>query len=146
MWGGLLSREIHKTVEAETVGCVEGNMCGAVMRGTDALPWSKTPSRTEGTGRNLGDLVPDRAMNVSLRPAAERRGAVNVDERAREVGQVRSTEEVREQGRPVAAAAEGMEGRRLVKGRAARGAAPQALDWSTVRKLEPLARPCAGHV
>jgi hypothetical protein len=55
-----LSRERHKPAEAETVGEVEGNMCGAVMRGADALPWSKTPSRMKGSRRNLGDLTFDR--------------------------------------------------------------------------------------
>jgi len=56
-----LSRESHKTAEAEPVSNVEGNMCGAVMRGADALPWSKTPSRSKGSRRNLGDLVTGRA-------------------------------------------------------------------------------------
>ena len=57
-WGRTLSRERHKIAEAETVDSVEGNMCGAVMRGADALPWSKTPSRSKGSRRNLGDLTP----------------------------------------------------------------------------------------
>src|SRR6266571_1967610 len=56
-WGGLLSRERHKIVEAEAVDSAEGNMCGPVMRGTDAPPWSKTPSRPKGTHRNLGGLA-----------------------------------------------------------------------------------------
>lgn len=55
--GELLSRESQKIAEAETVSNVEGNMCGAVMRGADALPWSKTSSRTKGSRRNLGDLT-----------------------------------------------------------------------------------------
>jgi hypothetical protein len=58
-WGGLLSRAIHKTAEAEIFEDVEGNMGGAVMRGADALPWSKTPSRTKGLRRNLGHYVLD---------------------------------------------------------------------------------------
>ena len=57
VWGVLLSRESHNTAEAEPVSNVEGNMCGAVMRGADALPWSKTSSRTKGMGRTLGDLI-----------------------------------------------------------------------------------------
>jgi len=60
VWGGLLSRESHKIAEAETVSNVEGKMCGPAMRGADALPWSKTPSRTKGSRRNLGDLTFDR--------------------------------------------------------------------------------------
>jgi hypothetical protein len=35
---------------------VEGNMSGATMRGTGALPRSETPSRPKGTRWNLGDL------------------------------------------------------------------------------------------
>jgi hypothetical protein len=52
-----LSRERHNLAEAEAVDRAEGNMCGAVLRGADALPWSKTPSRTNGSRRNLGDLI-----------------------------------------------------------------------------------------
>ena len=55
VWGVLLSHEIHNFAEAETVSNVEGNMCGTAMRGADALPRSKTPSRTKGSRRNLGD-------------------------------------------------------------------------------------------
>jgi len=39
------------------VGNVEGEMSGPVLRGAVALPWSKTTSRTNGSRRNLGDLV-----------------------------------------------------------------------------------------
>jgi hypothetical protein len=66
VWGGILSLEKSKITEAETVSRVEGNMCGAAMRGADAPSWSKTPSRTKGTGRNLRDLVSDRtALGLS---------------------------------------------------------------------------------
>jgi len=57
VWGELLSRERHKLAEAEAVDSAEGNMCGARMRGTDALPWSETSSRPKGTRRNLGGLI-----------------------------------------------------------------------------------------
>jgi hypothetical protein len=60
VWGGLLSHEIHKLAEAETVHNVEGDMCGADMRGADALPGSKTPSRTKGSRRKLRDLMAGR--------------------------------------------------------------------------------------
>jgi hypothetical protein len=60
-WGGTLSRESSEITEAEAVPSAEGNMCGAAMQGVDTPSWSKTPSRTKGTGRNLGDLVSDRA-------------------------------------------------------------------------------------
>ena len=58
-WGGLLSRESQKVAGAETLSNVEGKMCGAVMRGTVALPRSKTPLRTKGSRRNLGDPMSD---------------------------------------------------------------------------------------
>ena len=61
VWGEILSLEKFNVTEAEAVSIVEGNMCGAAMRGADAPSWSKTPSRTKGTGRNLRDLVSDRA-------------------------------------------------------------------------------------
>ena len=57
-WSGLLSRERYKSAGAETVENVEGNMLRTVMRGATALPWSKTPLRSKGTRRNLGDLMP----------------------------------------------------------------------------------------
>ena len=64
LWGVLLSRESSKVAEAEAVSNVEGNMCGPVMRGADALPWSKITSRTKGSRRNLGDLTFDRWHNA----------------------------------------------------------------------------------
>ena len=63
-WGGLLSREIHNVADAETVRNVEGDMCGAAMRGADGLPWSKIPSRTKGPRRNLGYLASDRGRET----------------------------------------------------------------------------------
>jgi len=71
VWGGLLSRETDNLTEAETLYPVEGNMCGTVMRGADARTWSKTPSRTKGTRRNLGDLVSDRTRIVWSGPRRE---------------------------------------------------------------------------
>ena len=65
VWGGLLSREIHNIAEVEAVRNVEGEMCGAGMRGADALPWSKTPSRTKGTRRNLGYLASGRGQEIT---------------------------------------------------------------------------------
>ena len=59
-----MSRERYKVAGAEAVDTAEGNMCGAAMRGADALPWSKTPSRTKGRRRNLGDLMGGRATLV----------------------------------------------------------------------------------
>jgi hypothetical protein len=61
LWGALLSSEIPKLAEAETVSNVEGNMCGTAMRGADALPESTTASRRKGSRWNLGDLAHGRA-------------------------------------------------------------------------------------
>jgi len=97
-----LSRETHKTAEAETVRWAEGNMCGAVLRGADALPWSKIPSRTKGSRRKLGGLMSDQGRPETRSwPASGRRGAVADDARAREVGQMRSTDEACEQSRAI---------------------------------------------
>ena len=63
--GGLLSREGYYAAEAEAVDRAEGNMCGPVMRGSIAQPWSKTPSRTKGRRRNLGDLAFGRAVSIA---------------------------------------------------------------------------------
>jgi hypothetical protein len=65
VWGGLLSRERYYAAEAEAVHRAEGNMCGTAMRGSIAQPWSKTPSRTKGTSRNLGDLAFGRAASIA---------------------------------------------------------------------------------
>jgi hypothetical protein len=61
VWGVGMSHEIPEFAGAEAVMTAEGNMCGADTRGTVALPGSKATSRTNGTRRNLGDLVSDRA-------------------------------------------------------------------------------------
>jgi hypothetical protein len=55
VWGVGLSHESDNNAGAETVGTVEGNMCGTAMRGADALPGSKTTSRPNRSRRNLGD-------------------------------------------------------------------------------------------
>ena len=65
VWGRLLSRERYYAAEAEAVDIVEGNMCGPVMRGSIAQPWSKTLSRTKGRRRNLGDLAFGRAASIA---------------------------------------------------------------------------------
>jgi hypothetical protein len=67
MQGELLSRERYNLAEAEAVNRAEGNMCGAVMRGADALPWSKTSSRTKGLRRNLGELASGRGVHAGPR-------------------------------------------------------------------------------
>jgi hypothetical protein len=69
-----LSRERIKLAEAEAVDIAEGNMSDAAMRGIVALPWSKTPSRTYGSHRNVGELAAGRmalAMPVRAGKAFE---------------------------------------------------------------------------
>ena len=77
---------------------VEGNMCGAVMRGAVALPGSKATSRTKGSHRNLGDLVwPAVATAIPGRGRKARsRRCLGTGE---ELDGPRSTGEAPEQGR-----------------------------------------------
>src|SRR6516165_10723844 len=55
-WGVRLSHERSYIAGAESVYSLEGDMCGTVMRGADALPGSKNTSRAKGSRRNLGGL------------------------------------------------------------------------------------------
>ena len=66
-----MSHEIPEFAGAEAVTMAEGNMCGADMRGTVALPGSKATSRTKGTRRNLGDPTFDRGRRSHLGPHRE---------------------------------------------------------------------------
>src|SRR6201984_1641892 len=50
---------------------LEGNMCGTVMRGADALPGSKATSRAKGSHRKLGDLGSDRNGAAGAGPNRE---------------------------------------------------------------------------
>ena len=61
---GISSRKGYYAAEAEAVDRAEGNMCGPVMRGSIAQPWSKTLSRIKGRRRNLGDLAFGRAASI----------------------------------------------------------------------------------
>jgi hypothetical protein len=63
-WGVGLSPERSDIAGAESFHSLEGNMCGTVMRGADALPGSKATSRAKGSHRNLGDLVSGRRRRV----------------------------------------------------------------------------------
>ena len=55
-WGVGLSHERSDIAGAEGFHSLEGNMCGTVRRGADALPGSKATSRAKGSHRNLGGL------------------------------------------------------------------------------------------
>ena len=61
-----LSHERSDIAGAESFYSPEGNMCGTVMRGADALPGSKATSRAKGSYRNLGDLVSGRRCCVAF--------------------------------------------------------------------------------
>src|SRR4051812_31029449 len=77
---------------AEAVQSAEGNMNGAVMRGTVALPGSETSSRTKGSRRNLGDLLsPEAAQAVSGRGGKLSRA--KPPRKAGGVGRLHSTDE-----------------------------------------------------
>ena len=65
-WGVGLSRERSDIAGAEGFHSPEGNMCGTVTRGADALPGSKATSRAKGSYRNLGGLVSDRWRRVAV--------------------------------------------------------------------------------
>ena len=70
-WGVGLSHERSDIAGAESFYSLEGNMCGTAMRGADALPGSKATSRSKGTRRNLGDLLPGRVASSRTGPYRE---------------------------------------------------------------------------
>ena len=49
----------------------EGNTSGAAMRGAAALPGSKATSYTQGSRRNLGDLMPPETAKRGRGPRQE---------------------------------------------------------------------------
>src|SRR5438045_8950960 len=61
-WGVGLIEERADSAVGEGFHSLEGNMCGTVMRGADALPGSKATSRAKGSHRNLGGLGSGRQM------------------------------------------------------------------------------------
>jgi hypothetical protein len=64
-WGVGLSHERSDIAGAESLYSLEGNMCGTVMQGADALPGSKATSRAKGSYRNLGYLASGRQLFAS---------------------------------------------------------------------------------
>jgi hypothetical protein len=67
---GIEPRKID-IARAESFHSLEGNMCGTVMRGADALPGSKATSRAKGSHRKLGDLGFDRNVSAVVGPHRE---------------------------------------------------------------------------
>ena len=59
-----MSHERSDIAGAEGFHSLEGNMCGTVLRGADALPGSKATSRAKGSHRKLGDLMSGRRSRV----------------------------------------------------------------------------------
>ena len=87
-----MSHEMSCNAGAEAVQSAEGNMSGAAMRGTAALPRSETSSRTKGSRRNLGDLLsPAAAQAVSGRGGKLSRA--KPPRKAGGVGRLSSTDE-----------------------------------------------------
>ena len=87
-----MSHEMSCNAGAEAVQSAEGNMSGAAMRGTAALPGSETSSRTKGSRRNLGDLLsPAAALAVPGRSGKLSRA--KPPRKAGGVGRLRTTEE-----------------------------------------------------
>ena len=83
MSGGL-SHERKNFAEAETLGTVEGNMCGITMRDAVAPPRSKVPSRPKGARRNLRGLMSRHRLQTAMKPPnkAGRPAAEAVERRA----------------------------------------------------------------
>ena len=122
VWGVGLSHENLEVAGAEAVAIAEGNMCGAVMRGTVALPGSEATSRTKGSRRNLGDLrLPAAAKAVPGRfGKARSRSRIGRSEESDGCivpAKPRTTPADR-------SGAESVEGRRPVEGRARANACP----------------------
>jgi hypothetical protein len=65
VWAGLLSRERYYAAEAKAVDIAEGNMCGSATREVCRSAVVEDPSRTKGTGRNLGELAFGRAARIA---------------------------------------------------------------------------------
>ena len=121
-WSGLLSRERYKFAGAETVENVEGNMLRTVMRGATALPWSKTPLRSKGTRRTLGDLMPPAVATAIPGRFGKARSRSRIGRYEESDGRIvpmkpRTTPADRR-------GAESVEGRRSVEGRARTNACP----------------------
>jgi len=87
-----LSHEMSFNAGAEAFQTVEGNMSGAAMRGTAALPGSETSSRTKGSRRNLGDLLLPEVATAALGRGGKLSRA-KLPRKARGVGRLHSTDE-----------------------------------------------------
>src|SRR5215813_11930827 len=75
-WGVGLSHERSDIAGAEGFHSLEGNMCGTVRRGADALPGSKATSRAKGSHRNLGGLGSGHRCRVGAEARRGRNGGL----------------------------------------------------------------------
>ena len=116
------------------MGNVEGNMSGPVMRGAVALPWSKTPSRTNGSRRNLGDLVCPQSLGD---PGPRQEG--RMDEAAGEQceGSDGLVVPVKPRTKPTRAATESVEGRGTVGREATARPAPDTVPDQACHRCPP---------
>ena len=87
-----MSHEMSFNAGAEAVQSAEGNMSGAAMRGTAALPGSETSSRTKGSRRNLGDL-PSPAVAAAASGRGGKLSRAKPPRKVGGVGRLRTTEE-----------------------------------------------------
>ena len=87
-----MSHEMSFNAGAEAVQSAEGNMSGAAMRGTAALPGSETSSRAKGSRRNLGDLLLPAVATAALGRGGKLSRA-KPPRKARGVGRLHSTSE-----------------------------------------------------
>ena len=87
-----MSHEMSCNAGAEAFQTVEGNMSGAAMRGTAALPGSATSSRTKGSRRNLGDLLAPTVATAALGRGGKLSRA-KLPRKAGGVGRLHSTDE-----------------------------------------------------
>jgi len=122
VWGVGMSHEIPEIAGAEAVRTAEGNMCGADMRGTVALPGSEATSRKKGPRRNLGDLIsPMAAQAVRGHDGKSRRRS----RRGRDEESDGCIVPVKPRTKPTSTSvAEMVEGRRPAEGKASSNACP----------------------
>ncbi len=117
-----MSHESKLVAGAETFQAVERNMSDAVMRGIVALPGSETTSRTKGPRRNLGDLLLP-AVAAAAPGQVGKLARASPIRKAGGVGRLRSTDEASNKADHTSAA-ESVEGRRPVGGKARSNACP----------------------
>ena len=118
-----MSSEMLEIAAAEAVDNAEGNRCGTVRRGAVALPESQTPSRGKGTRRNLGDLGPPAAA-AAVPGRGGKFNRATPPRKVRGVGRLHRTGEASNNADHNTSAAESVEGRRPVEGKASGDTCP----------------------